>query len=72
MQKQEYLSIKKLAIKYDIHPDTIRKKSVIEGIHFVRIGKLIRYNVSEMHKLLTSNAVNKDINLDSFLIDSIK
>lgn len=70
--KQEYISIKKLAFKYDLHQDTIRKKPLIEGLHFVKIGRTIRYNIEEMHKLLTSQHEITSINLDKFLIDTIE
>ena len=70
--KQEYISIKKLAFKYDIHPDTIRKKELIEGLHFIRIGKLIRYDTNEMHKLLTESTTKQTINLDNFFINTIQ
>jgi hypothetical protein len=51
-----YLSLKKLAQKYDIHPDTIKKKSGLkEGVHYVNIGKMKRYHIVNMHKLLTLN-----------------
>ena len=69
--KQEYLSIKNLAKKYDISPDTIKRKSLIHGVHFIKIGKLIRYNVDEMHKLLTCNS-STDINIDKFLINTVE
>ena len=67
--KQEYISIKKLAIKYDIHPDTIRKKNLIEGKHYIKIGKLIRYNIKEMHRFLTTETSNKKVNLNNFFIN---
>ncbi len=70
--KNEYISIKKLAIKYDIHPDTIRKKELIQGVHYVKIGKLIRYHVQNMHDLLCGNTSTNVINLDNFLIDSVE
>jgi len=68
-QVQEFISIKKLAIKYDIHPDTIRKKDLIEGKHYIKIGKLTRYNVLEMHRFLTTNSNNEKVNLNNFFIN---
>ena len=70
--KQEYISIKKLAIKYDIHPDTIRKKDLIQGVHYIKIGKLIRYNVSAMHDILTAGTTPAAFNIDKFLIDTVE
>ena len=58
-----YISIQKLADKYDIHPDTIRRKELIEGKHYIRINKMIRYDIDEMHKLLVSPPIqNKIVN----------
>lgn len=73
--KQEYISLKKLANKYDVHQDTIRKKIylLVEGVHYVKIGKLYRYHIEEMHKFLTGNkTVIQNINLDTFLIDTVE
>ncbi|MCK5109891.1 MAG: hypothetical protein KAQ94_00090 [Arcobacteraceae bacterium] len=50
-----YLSLRKICSKYDIHKDTLKKFNMVEGIHFVRINKMIRYHEQKMHKLLTSN-----------------
>lgn len=70
--QQEYISIKKLAIKYDLHPDTIRTKATIQGYHYVKIGKLIRYHVERMHTLLTNEINPTSISLDNFLIDTVE
>ena len=70
-----YISIQNLANKYDIHPDTIRRQELIEGIHYIRINKMKRYDIKEMHKLLVStpitNSKNKvDSILSNFLIEN--
>jgi len=65
----EYLSIRKLASKYDLHPDTIKKKDLIEGVHFIKIGKLTRYHIKNMHLLLTNDSQFSSYSLDRFLID---
>lgn len=67
--QQEYLSLKNLAQKYDLHPDTIRSKNLIEGIHFIRIDKSVRYHVKNMHQFLTKNTKTNNQTLDRFLID---
>jgi len=64
----EYLSIKKLSIKYDVHPDTIKKKDLIEGVHYIKIGKLVRYHVKNIHSLLCNQTNTNKISLDRFLI----
>lgn len=68
-----YLSIQKLADKYDIHPDTIRRKDLVEGKHYIRINKMIRYDINEMHKLLVSPPIqNKIVNsvLSNLLLEN--
>ncbi|MGB7402131.1 MAG: hypothetical protein WA916_06100 [Arcobacter sp.] len=64
-----YLSLRKLAKKYDLHPDTIRKMPLIKNIHYVQIGKNKRYHIDNMHKFLCQD-IEKDTNsiLDRFLI----
>ncbi len=63
-----YISLKKLSKKYDMHPDTIRRKKLIEWVHYIKIGKLIRYNIEEMHKFLVdSKTYNKNSISDSIL-----
>lgn len=69
MNEQEYLSIRKIAFKYDLHPDTIKKKDLVEGIHFIKIGKLTRYHIKNMHQLLTNDSDYNSYSLDRFLID---
>lgn len=66
-----YLSIKNLAKKYDLHPDTIRRKKLIQGVHYIKIDKLIRYDIKAMHKLLISAPTVELDNslLNNFLID---
>jgi len=65
-----YLSLKHLAKKYDLHQDTIRKKlsNLVQGKHFIRIGKSLRFHEEEMHKFLTDSSQNYQSNID---IDSI-
>ena len=63
----EYLSVKKMALKYDLHPDTIRRKRLIEGVHYIRIGKSVRYHIKNMHKLLCG-IDNTDSLYDKYLI----
>jgi hypothetical protein len=70
-----YISIQNLANKYDIHPDTIRRQELIEGIHYIRINKMKRYDIKEMHKLLVSTPINNSKNkvdsiLSNFLIEN--
>lgn len=68
--EQEYISLKKLSIKYDLHPDTIRKKDLIEGVHFVKIDKIVRYHIKNMHTYLTGGSnIETNYSLDRFLID---
>lgn len=72
---QEYLSLRKLALKYDISQDNIRTKMkyLVEGVHYIRVGKLYRYHIEEMHMFLTGKKiVTQNINIDSFLIDTIE
>lgn len=66
---QEYLSLRNISKKYDLHPDTIKKKKLEEGIHFVRIGKSIRYHIKNMHILLTKDTNIVNYSIDRFLID---
>jgi hypothetical protein len=64
-----YLSLKKLAKKYDIHPDTIKRKNLIEGVHFIRVGKLYRYHIENIDKLFTCKKTNEtDLFIDQFRI----
>jgi hypothetical protein len=73
--KQEYISLKKLACKYDLHQDTIRSKMkcLVENVHYIRVGKLYRYHIEEMHKFLTGKkTVTQNVNIDGFLIDTVE
>jgi len=63
-----YLSLKKLAKKYDLHPDTIKKKPLIEGKHYIRIGSTLRYHIDNMHILLTSKQDDNNNSIDKFLV----
>ena len=69
VNEKEYLSLRHLALKYDVHPDTIRKKAMVEGIHYIKIGKMTRYHIKNMHMLLTNETVTVDFSLEKFLID---
>lgn len=64
-----YLSLRKIAKKYDLHPDTIRKMTLIQNVHFVQIGRNKRYHIDNMHKFLCGNS-EKETNsiIDRFLI----
>lgn len=66
---QEYLSLKNLCNKYDLHPDTIKKKDLIEGVHYIKIDKTKRYHIKNMHILLTGGSIANSYSLDRFLID---
>lgn len=66
---EEYLSLRHITKKYDLHPDTIKKKALIEGVHYIKIDKTIRYHIKNMHSLLTENTDKNIISLDRFLID---
>ncbi len=67
-----YLSLKNLAKKYDLHPDTIRRKKLVQGVHYIRIDKVIRYDIDAMHKLLVGIPTNNIENsiLSNFLIET--
>jgi hypothetical protein len=67
--EQEYISLRKLAIKYDIHPDTIKKKDLIEGIHYIKIGNMKRYHIKNIHILFVGESTSDTYPLDRFLID---
>ena len=69
IKEQEYISLRKLAIKYDIHPDTIKKKDLIEGIHYIKIGNMKRYHVKNIHILFVGESTSNTYSLDRFLID---
>jgi hypothetical protein len=66
-----YLSLNNLAKKYDLHPDTIRRKKLIQGVHYIKIGKLIRYDIKAMHELLVTVPKTDTTNdvMSNFLID---
>ncbi len=72
--KQQYISLRKLALKYDISQDTIRNKMpyLIENLHYIRIGKLYRFHIEEMHKFLTGKTKIQTINIDNFLVDTVE
>ncbi len=69
IKEQEYISLRKLAIKYDIHPDTIKKKDLIEGIHYIKIGNMKRYHINNIHILFVGESTSNTYSLDRFLID---
>ena len=66
---KEYLSLRNLAQKYDLHPDTIKKQNLIEGFHYIKIGKMKRYHIANMHTLLVGKNTLRNYSLDRFLID---
>jgi len=66
---EEYISLRNLSKKYDLHPDTIKKKGLVEGVHFIRIDKTIRYHIKNMHSFLTKDTESNNYSLDRFLID---
>lgn len=55
----KYLSLHHLAQYYDIHPDTLRRRlktiDIKKDEHYVLIGKSVRYNVDNIHPLLTES-----------------
>lgn len=69
-----YLSIRNLSKKYDLHPDTIRKYNLIQGVHYIKINKLYRYHIENMHKFilaLDSDNIKNNFNnniLNKFLV----
>ena len=67
--EQEYISLRKLALKYDLHPDTIKKKDLIEGFHYIKIGNMKRYHLKNMHILFVGESYVNTYLVDSFLID---
>jgi len=53
-----YKSLVHIAKLFDVSTSYIKKhfsNEFKEGVHFVYVGKLKRFNVNEMQKLLTSN-----------------
>ncbi len=67
--EKEYLSLKNIANKYDVCMSTIKKKNLIEGYHFIRIGKLYRYHVKNIDKFFNKNVPVNKFNFDRFYID---
>lgn len=68
-----YATLNELSKKYSLSPSTIKRKDLIEGIHYINIGRLVRYHIDNIHELLvtqpkTDNNIN-DI-LDTFLIEN--
>jgi hypothetical protein len=55
-----YLSLPHLAKRYDIHPDTLRKKlkqlHITKDEHFILIDSIVRFDVEKIHPLI----INKD------------
>jgi len=69
MEMLEYLSITHLAQKYDLHPDTIKRKDLVEGFHYIKIGTTIRYHIKNMHELLVNHDSHINSDLDRYLVD---
>jgi len=68
-----YKSLTNIAKMFDVTPAYIKKhffENLKEGVHFVYVGKMKRFSVNEMRKLLTSNTKKEDENpiLENFLI----
>ena len=60
-----YKSLRHLAEYYDVHPDTIRRKQMVEGVHYIQIGSTRRYHIENVHALLTG--AQQDTDADAIL-----
>ena len=69
-----YKSLKNIAKMYDISISYIKKhhaNDLKEGVHFIYVGNMQRFKVSEMEKLLVSHKKPEEKNnplLDKFLV----
>lgn len=62
----KFLSLPHLALHYDLHQDTLRKRlkelDIKKDEHFIIIGKAVRYDVIKVHPLLISQEDNQIAN----------
>ena len=73
MNDEKYKSLTSIAKMFDVSTAYIKKhfsSDLKEGLHYVYIGNLKRFNVNEMKKLLISSTENQNENpiMDKFLI----
>lgn len=68
-----YTTLINIAKKYSVSQSYIKKYELVEGVHFIFIGKMKRYNIEEMHNLLVSKVqsqVKTNPILNRFLLES--
>ena len=69
-----YTTLKKIAIRYSVSPSYIKKQELIEGEHFIFVGKMKRYHIKKMDKLLVTHSSTVETKnspmMDRFLLES--
>jgi len=60
VNQAQYLSMSKLAKKYDISKDLIKRDipKMKEGLHYIRVHDMYRFEVEEVHKFISNGKVD--------------
>jgi len=56
----QYLSLTKIAKKYDISKDLVKKDipKMKEGLHYIKVHNMYRFDVQEFHNFLSNGKVD--------------
>jgi len=65
----KYISLKKAALKYDFHIDTLKNhlKNMQEGIHYFKMLGQVRFDEEKLHNYLTQKESDYAIDISKFL-----